>query len=193
MLSDDAPSPLLARLVHQYDELVAYVSRAAGRFYPDRRQARDTAREAVHDVCLQLLNGEGSDCKVRVPDAFLRTLSKRRAIDNLRREVAWQRVASSIEEHPEVARYAASSADAPEHRLLMQQRLAVLAQAIDALPPRCRDVFVLHKIHEWPQADVANHLGISLKTVEKHMRIAVACCRFAMGDLLSADMGEAAS
>jgi RNA polymerase sigma-70 factor (ECF subfamily) len=60
--------------------------------------------------------------------------------------------------------------------------LRTLAQAIESLPPRCRDVFVLHKIHEWPQAQVAAHLGISIKTVEKHMRTALACCRFALRD-----------
>lgn len=185
MLSNDAPSPLLARLVHHYDELVAYVSRAAGRFYTDRHQVRDSAREAVHDVCLQLLHGEDDTQGVKVPLAFLRTLSKRRAIDNLRRDIAWRDLAGSIDDHPEALALAAPAACEPQHRLLAQQQLAMMAQAIDSLPPRCRDVFVMHKIHEWPQAEVAQHLGISLKTVEKHMRIAVACCRFALADVLN--------
>lgn len=189
MLSKDAPSPLLARLVHHYDELVAYVWRAAGRLHLDRDQARDSAREAVHDVCLQLLGNQDTH-DVRVPLAFLRTLSRRRAIDNLRRDLAWQRLTASIEDHPEMAQLPAGAACEPHQRVQARQQLALLAQAVEALPARCRDVFVLHKIHEWPQAQVAQHLGISVKTVEKHMRTAVACCRFALADVLSFEREE---
>ncbi|MFL9924108.1 RNA polymerase sigma factor [Herbaspirillum lusitanum] len=184
MLSNNARPPLLDRLVHHYDELVSYVCRATGRFHSDHRQVRDSAREAVHDICLQLLGNNDAAEEIKVPLAFLRTLSKRRAIDNLRRDVAWARFAARAEDHPELNELAAGASDEPEHRLLAKQRLALLAQAIESLPPRCREVFVLHKIHEWPQAEVADYLGISIKTVEKHMRIAVACCRFALGDLL---------
>jgi len=180
MLSKDVPSPLLARLVQHYEELVGYVCRAAGAFQNDRHQVRDTAREAVHEVCLQLLKGEQGGEEVKVPLAFLRTLSKRRAIDNLRQEKGWRQLATSFDEHPELQHLCAGQVSEPEYRHAMRQQLMLLAQSIDSLPPRCRDVFVLHKIHEWPQAEVARHLGISLKTVEKHLRIGVACCRFAL-------------
>lgn len=183
MSSNPAGTPMLARLVHHYDELVAYVARAAGRFYVDRHQLRDTAREAVHEVCLQLLNGGDDTRGVQVPLAFLRTLSKRRAIDHLRREMAWHHLAGSLDEHPGILDMVAAAHTEPEQRALAAQQLRLLAQAIESLPPRCREVFVLHKIHEWPQAAVARHLGISLKTVEKHLRIAVACCRFALAEL----------
>ena len=184
MLSKDVPSPLLNRLVQHYEELVHYVCRAAGVFQVDRHQVRDTAREAVHEVCLQLLKGEENGDEVKVPLAFLRTLSKRRAIDNLRRDIAWRKFAGSIEEQPNVLEMPASEASEPEHRHAVRQQLQALSQSIDSLPPRCRDVFVLHKIHEWPQAEVAQHLGISLKTVEKHLRIGVTCCRFALQSVL---------
>ena len=52
------------------------------------------------------------------------------------------------------------------------------AAAIESLPPRCREVFVLHKVHELPQAEVALTLGISRKAVEKHVRLAA--CRAAL-------------
>ncbi len=35
----------------------------------------------------------------------------------------------------------------------------------------------MHKIHEIPQAQVADRLGISVKTVEKHLRLGLAACR----------------
>ncbi len=42
-------------------------------------------------------------------------------------------------------------------------------------------VFVMHKVHELPQAEVAARLGISLKTVEKHLRLGMGICRTHLG------------
>lgn len=42
----------------------------------------------------------------------------------------------------------------------------------------------MHRIHGVPQEDVARHLGISLKTVEKHLRLGTSACRLALADTL---------
>lgn len=46
--------------------------------------------------------------------------------------------------------------------------------AIDELTPRCRRVFVLCRIRNWPHAQIARELGISTKMVEKYMTRALA-------------------
>lgn len=46
--------------------------------------------------------------------------------------------------------------------------------AIDELTPRCRRVFVLCRIRNWPHAAIARELGISTKMVEKYMTKALA-------------------
>lgn len=46
--------------------------------------------------------------------------------------------------------------------------------AIDELTPRCRRVFVLCRIRNWPHAVIARELGISTKMVEKYMTKALA-------------------
>lgn len=35
----------------------------------------------------------------------------------------------------------------------------------------------MHKIHGLPQGEVARQMGISLKTVEKHLRLGMLACR----------------
>lgn len=120
---------------------------------------------------------------MRIPIAFLRTLTKRRAIDVLRREKAWHLPLVSQEETVEHLELAGSVSLQPDARLLAMQQLQQLANAIEALPPRCRDVFVLCKIHGWSQQDVAIHLDIAVRTVEHHVRIATACCRVALTDV----------
>ncbi|MCV2216320.1 MULTISPECIES: RNA polymerase sigma factor [unclassified Thauera] len=184
MYAKDASSSLVVTLAHHYDGLVAYLCRKLGFAQGNARATRDLAHEALHEVCLQLLKEEPQLGKVRVPIAFLRTLSQRRAIDVLRREAAWNRFAVCADEHPEFLSHSAPRTSEAEYQLDARQRIALLAQAIESLPPRCRDVFVLHKVHEWTQADVAAHLGISVKAVEKHIRVGLACCRVAMAGYL---------
>ncbi len=65
----------------------------------------------------------------------------------------------------------------PEVSVYSQQRLTILQQAIDELPPRCRQVFLLHKFEHKSHAAIANMLGISINMVEKHVIRALAHCR----------------
>ena len=57
----------------------------------------------------------------------------------------------------------------PERRLGAHQELRRLAQALDALPLRCREAVWLRRVFDMPQKVVAHKLGISEKTVEKHL------------------------
>lgn len=50
-----------------------------------------------------------------------------------------------------------------------RQALRRLSEALDRLPPRCRDVVWLRRVEDLPQKEVARRLGISEKTVEKHI------------------------
>jgi RNA polymerase sigma-70 factor (ECF subfamily) len=51
-----------------------------------------------------------------------------------------------------------------------EQELRVrLAQTIDALPPRCRAVFLLSRARRLSQREIADILGIALPTVKAHL------------------------
>ena len=50
-----------------------------------------------------------------------------------------------------------------------REALARLARALDRLPKRCREVVWLRRIEDLPQKEIARRLGISEKTVEKHI------------------------
>jgi RNA polymerase sigma factor (sigma-70 family) len=57
----------------------------------------------------------------------------------------------------------------PEHILLQRDQLQVLFAMIQELPPRTRDVFVLHRFEEMTYDAIARKMGISSSAVEKHM------------------------
>jgi RNA polymerase sigma-70 factor (ECF subfamily) len=71
----------------------------------------------------------------------------------------------------------------PETLVYAQQRLNVMRQAIEELPPRCKQVFLLHKFEHQSHAAVAKRLGISINMVEKHIIRALAHCRQRLADL----------
>ena len=57
----------------------------------------------------------------------------------------------------------------PERWTGTRQALRRLVEALDALPERCRQVVWLRRVEELSQNDVAQRLGISGRTVEKHL------------------------
>ncbi|OGN50849.1 MAG: RNA polymerase subunit sigma-24 [Caulobacterales bacterium RIFOXYB1_FULL_67_16] len=57
----------------------------------------------------------------------------------------------------------------PEQVAADRQELGRLAEMVAALPTRCREVFILRKIHGLSQREVAQRLDLSQSTVEKHI------------------------
>src|SRR5690606_5475397 len=100
------------------------------------------------------------------PRAFLYRVAGNLAIDHLRREQARAKYVTSGTV-PEATPDATPSAEAA---LDARQRLALLMRAVDELPPRCRQVFVMRKIDGLSQAAISAALGIGRNMVEKHLR-----------------------
>ena len=54
-------------------------------------------------------------------------------------------------------------------RVSGRQALARLAAAFDRLPDRCREAVWLRRVEDLPQKAIAQRMGVSEKTVEKHL------------------------
>lgn len=57
-----------------------------------------------------------------------------------------------------------------------QQEIALLMDAIDSLPPRCREIFILRKLQDLPQKEIAARLGLSEQTVQVQIARGAAKC-----------------
>ena len=55
--------------------------------------------------------------------------------------------------------------------------LPYLHKAIEKLPGKCRQIFILNKLEGLTQKEIAEYLGISVKTVENQVAIAVSKLR----------------
>jgi RNA polymerase sigma factor (sigma-70 family) len=59
--------------------------------------------------------------------------------------------------------------ESPERRTSAYEDLRQLAKAFDQLPPKCRETVWLRRVDDLPQKAVAVRLGVTEKTVEKHV------------------------
>lgn len=64
-----------------------------------------------------------------------------------------------------------------ETLIIHRQRLDMLSAALNELPPRCREVFILRRVEGLAPVVVANRLGITPNTVAKHVRHALSHCQ----------------
>lgn len=74
-----------------------------------------------------------------------------------------------------------------EEVLESRQKLACIRETLDGLPPQCRRVFILHKLEGLSHREVAEKLGVSCGTIEKHMSKALKKMALALQMLESGD------
>lgn len=160
MHTNHPDSPLLAVLVRHYDELVDHVRRRFG--------DKGFAREVMHDVCVRLLERPPLQ-DITTPQVFLKHVSMQLAIDRYRVERARAGVVRTVDELPEAPVSVHRPMSDGELAVAFQQKQQALLDAIRNLPERCQEVFILHKLHHMPQADVAAKLGISRGMVARHV------------------------
>jgi RNA polymerase sigma-70 factor (ECF subfamily) len=57
----------------------------------------------------------------------------------------------------------------PERRVSGREDVERFRQALNKLPPKCRQAFELRKFEELSQRQIAERMGVAESTVEKHL------------------------
>ncbi|MBG0874913.1 RNA polymerase sigma factor [Burkholderia sp. 9777_1386] len=65
----------------------------------------------------------------------------------------------------------------PERDCIARQTLDQLTEVLDALPPRCREAFILCKLHGLSYEEAAQEMGISPTVIKKYLVQAMKACR----------------
>ena len=63
-----------------------------------------------------------------------------------------------------------------EEQVSAEQLIGIHCEAVAQLPPQCRRVFLMRKVHGMSHKDISVELGISISTVEKHMSKGIRDC-----------------
>jgi RNA polymerase sigma-70 factor (ECF subfamily) len=130
------------------------------------------ASDAVQDAFVRLLHTPRED--IRDLRSYLRRSAESVAIDQWRRQNRAAAVIDPTALADETVPDPSPSADAVI--MAREERLA-LAAAIEDLPPRTREVLILHRFDELSYAEIAERLGISRNTVMVHLANAMAALR----------------
>lgn len=155
-----------------YRELLNFLARKVG----DRELAADLAQESYARVYAAPNKDE-----VAEPRALLYTTARNLIIDHHRRTAVRKQVEVSNEAdelggtlHLDIGMGPESLE--PEAIFAGRQRLAVIENVIAHLPPRPREAFILYKLNGLSRGEVAEEMGVSIKTVETHLATAMEAC-----------------
>jgi len=142
-------------LVHE-EALLHFLARA----WPQRDELHDLRQE----IYVRVYEAAGKALPAQ-PKAFLFATARHLLTDRIRRSKV-----VSIEPVGDFERLLVLVDDvSPERWCGGRQVLKRLSDAFDRLPDRCREVVWLRRVEHLSQREVAQRLGISEKTVEKHI------------------------
>jgi RNA polymerase sigma-70 factor (ECF subfamily) len=145
----------IANLFHQYREELT--RRLIGIV-----KSRETAADLVQDAYVRLLRLSDQHL-VEQPRALLHKIATNLAIDHLRKEKHSIQGIDCLDAAMAVPCHAPS----PERELLGKQRFRIFLQAIEHLPSRTREAFLLCRVYGFSYQEIAARMNISESGVEK--------------------------
>lgn len=131
---------------------------------------RDAAEEVAQEVMLELWRRREELVVESGLRGYLHRAVRNRALNRIRHERTVRQAEPLLAQ--EAVRPAPADREAREHEID-----AALRRAMDAMPPRCREVFELSRVHRLRYAEIADTLEISIKTVEAQMGKALRIAR----------------
>lgn len=152
---------------------VAHYSRMK-RFAQEYVIREEDAENIVQDVFLDLWEQNFLLLTHTNLFAYLFTTLKNRCIDFLRHKTIVQNTAQKLEDdYTKALQMKFQSLEALDEQLFSEPDIeTVIQNAIESLPEKCREIFVLNKIEGKKQKTIAQELNISINTVENQMAIA---------------------
>jgi RNA polymerase sigma-70 factor (ECF subfamily) len=127
----------------------------------------DLATEAVQDAFVQIWERRHAIDPQQDLVGLLVVMTRNRALDLLRHERVHERVATSL--LSSVSAEQTSHLNDGDRALDMTELWALVRQVLDGLPPRCREIFLLHWEAGLSYAEIEEMLGISNATIRNQM------------------------
>lgn len=132
---------------------------------------REIAEEVVSDVFLAVWKNREKLDQIRSVKSWLLVMTKNQSISYLRKEQPDTII--SIDDIGEADNYYIPQIQAPDNNIISLEEMARINEAINALPPKCKEVFMLAKIEQIPYKEIAQILNISVKTINVHIAKAI--------------------
>ncbi|NMX60664.1 sigma-70 family RNA polymerase sigma factor [Pseudomonas sp. WS 5111] len=129
------------------------------------------AADVAHDTFIRLLSASPYVAP-REPQAYLATVARRLLMDSNRR----RRLERAYQEELERCAQYLEQAPSPEQILQAVQVLEAIDRALARMKPRIRETFILRHLDGLDQAQIAERLGVSVRTVQQDLVEALLAC-----------------
>ncbi len=156
-MTDNAQPVLVNYLARHYEKLKQRLTHLLGN--------DDLAGDALQDTWLRLHSQENEGPVIKSPGAYLVRVAVNIAVDRQRRQAR----SLSIDD---ISALLELSDPAPGPVRITESRaeLSALQAMMEGLPPRRRQILILVRWEGLLQKDVAERMGLSLRTVEKELK-----------------------
>lgn len=153
-----------------YSSLFVYAREYAG--------SEEVAKELVQDTFLKLWEVKATLKDDTHLSSYLYRITRNNCLNYLKHLKVQEKYRDySASKRMELElNYSALSQDSAD-QLVSEELEEKINQAIDSLPPRCKQVFELSRFHDKKYREIAQDLNISIKTVENQMQKALKVLR----------------
>jgi RNA polymerase sigma factor (sigma-70 family) len=175
-MSEGVSSTLRARLAARYAELRGKLERIVG--------SRDDAADAMQETWLRLTT-MGEARAVHNPDAYLLRMAANIATDQYRQDNVLL-VRGELDELVHIV----DEAGDPERIASARSDVRALSLVLARMPARRRAILVAARVDGQLNSEIAASLHVSVSTVEKELRAALAFCKKHLPDIDAARRGR---
>lgn len=160
---------MMPSILETYVQNESALKRFLRRFSLRSTDAEDLAQEAF----VRAYAAEAAH-EITSPKAFLFRVARNLALNE--RAKAANATTLSLEDFAEAPVLEGVGQVALEEEMEARQRIRLLAEAMASLPPQCSKVFLLRKVYGLSYKEIAERLGISVSTAEKHAALGLLRC-----------------
>ncbi|MEC3966360.1 RNA polymerase sigma-70 factor [Flagellimonas halotolerans] len=140
-----------------YDRLVAYITT----YTHDKIESEEIVQQAF----ISFWENKSKLDETKSPKSYLYAIVYNKFINSIKKSKKQNELLNQIWER-------ALSDRIEEDTDALQLRIQKMKKVIEELPPKCKEIIIMNKIQGIKYKDIADQLGISVKTVESQMRIA---------------------
>jgi RNA polymerase sigma-70 factor (ECF subfamily) len=135
------------------------------------------AADLAQDTFVRVLMAQSAEV-IREPRPYLRTIARGLVIDLYRRRSLERAYLEALALLPEAVQ------PSLEEQALLLEALLEIDRMLDGLGPKVRQAFILSQLEGLTYNQIAERLGMSLRTVNKYMAKAMEHCCLAMAGVL---------
>jgi RNA polymerase sigma factor (sigma-70 family) len=129
-----------------------------------RGRTREDAEDIIQEAFLRVKIYCDEGGEVKQPEAFLV-----RTVLNLARDVRDREHRELYVDQRVEALVISDCSNKPDEVLAAEDRLRELERTLDAISPRTKEVFFMHRLDGLSYAQIADHFDVSVSSIEKHI------------------------